>query len=184
MVKRQTVWLSTMMVLSLMLIGYYTMNNPSETTSAEGGTATTSVVAPTVTSSSGSTSTTPAASAGTTNPNDFFVSTQTQLDKNMSEQLDNLRSVVANANASPEQIGNAETSIKHIMDLRGEMANARDAVLGDGYKECVIVPDAGDRYTVYVESKAISPTDAVKIMNLVSQQLGVSMANIIVTAHA
>ena len=27
MVKRQTVWLSTMMVLSLMLIGYYTMNN-------------------------------------------------------------------------------------------------------------------------------------------------------------
>jgi stage III sporulation protein AH len=56
-VKRQTVWLSTMMVLSLMLIGYYTMNNDNGIgTSSSGSSDTTSVVSPT-TDNPGSTQT-------------------------------------------------------------------------------------------------------------------------------
>ncbi|MDP9728744.1 SpoIIIAH-like family protein [Alicyclobacillus tolerans] len=185
MVKRQTVWLSTMMVLSLMLIGYYTMNNPTETTNASSPSVTTTVGTPDSASSSTSPSLNASSSQSTSESSvDFFVATQTQVDKNMSETLDNLRSVIANSNASTEQIGSAEDQIKQLMDLKGQMANAVDAVEGAGYKECVVVPDANDKFTVYVSAKKLSADDAVQVMNLVAQQLGVPMTNIIVTPHA
>ncbi len=210
MVKRQTVWLSTMMVLSLMLIGYYTMSNQSATTSTDNGaggpTVTTSVNTP---GSTGlPTGTTPSTSQGHTgqavsggqsnqqqtasqttsqssNSNDWFIGQQTLLDQHMSEQISNLQAVIANNNASTDAIGQAEQSLQKLENLKGNLAEARDAIIGDGFKECVIVPTATNaQMQVYVKASALASSDVIKIMNIVSQQLDIPMVNVVVTTHA
>lgn len=213
MVKRQTVWLSTMMVLSLMLIGYYTMNNQAQTTSVDNGgsSISTSILdqgsgssisgdssdttSGSTTSTSGSTSNTTGGSTPTTkrtsasstsaSSNDWFVSQQTSLDQQFSEKIANLQAVISNPNASSSQITQAEDSIKQLTNLKGNLEQARDEVLGDGYKECVIVPDAtGTNMHVYVKATTFTNSDAVKVMTIVSQQMDIPMMNILVTQHS
>jgi stage III sporulation protein AH len=222
MVKRQTVWLSTMMVLSLMLIGYYTMSNQTSTTSGDAGasgpTVSTStaepgsVQSPSSTSAGGSstspsgtsqnqtagssgqtnkaqtsssTTTAPSATAAAASSDDWFVSQETHLDQQMSEQISNLQQVIANNNASTDTISKAEQSLQNLENLKGNIAEARDAIVGDGFKECVIVPTAANaQMHVYVKSDKLAASDVVKIMNIVSQQLEIPMTSVIVTSHA
>jgi stage III sporulation protein AH len=208
MVKRQTVWLSTMMVLSLMLIGYYTMSNQSQTTSSDGV-----ATGPSVSTSStepasraqgqdqsksgtsqgqsqksGSNqqpSTTQPSSTSATSSSDWFVSQETNLEQQMSEQISNLQQVIANNNASTDTISKAEQSLQNLENLKGNIAEARDAIVGDGFKECVIVPTAANaQMHVYVKSDKLAASDVVKIMNIVSQQLDIPMTSVIVTSHA
>jgi len=221
-VKRQTVWLSTMMVLSLMLIGYYTMNNPTSPTSAPGsnpsgtvvtgtdttpgsttsgaggvagsgtttsGSTTTPNASQTSSSSSGSSSAAGSATgmgttAGSTSADDFFVQTQTQVDSQMSKQLSSLQDVIANNNASSATISQAEQQLQVLTNTQGNMLEAKDAVIGDGYQDCVIVPTSGAKLLVYVKATKFGATDAVNVLNIVSQQMNVPMTNIIVKQHS
>lgn len=57
MVKRQTVWLSTMMVLSLMLIGYYTLGTPASPSTQDVNASGSTSVVPTNANSLGATKT-------------------------------------------------------------------------------------------------------------------------------
>ncbi len=204
MVKRQTVWLSTMMVLSLMLIGYYTMNNQATTTSSDNGSAgptvSTSVTPPPTNTASGTESAgigqgqSTSSDAGQQNTqaalqssssNDWFVGQQTLLEQQMSEQISNLQAVIANNNASTDAISQAEQSLQKVENLKGNLAEARDAIIGDGYKECVIVPTASNaQMQVYVKGTSLASSDVIKIMNIVSQQLDIPMVNVVVTTHA
>ncbi len=208
MVKRQTVWLSTMMVLSLMLIGYYTMSNQSTTTSTDGvstGPSVTTTTSTGQTNSTGSpssqaqgsktqggstqsskeTTKTQPSSAPAASSDDWFVSQQTQLDQQMSEQISNLQQVIANNNASTDTISKADSQLQNLENLKGNLAEARDAIVGDGFKECVIVPTASNsQMHVYVKSDKLAASDVVKIMNIVSQQLDIPMTSVIVTSHA
>ncbi|MCL6453195.1 MAG: SpoIIIAH-like family protein [Alicyclobacillus sp.] len=192
MVKRQTVWLSTMMVLSLMLIGYYTMNNEtSTTTSAANQTDVATSVAPTGTvNTSGSTgsgqaneaSTSTSTSGSSTSTTDWFVNMETNQEQQMSKEIDTQRAILANNNASSEQLSQAEQKLNQLTTEQGELANAREIVLGKGYQDCFILPNADNtKFTVYVKSSSkITPEEAVAIMNAVSQQLNTSAANIVV----
>ncbi|MCF8563590.1 SpoIIIAH-like family protein [Alicyclobacillus tolerans] len=211
MVKRQTVWLSTMMVLSLMLIGYYTMNNGVQTTTqtdnttqvttAPGSSASTASTA----NSTGSSASTPSSntassssSAANSTPNpaststagtsatDWFAQTQTQITQELSRQEDVYSQIIASNNSSAAQVSQAETQLKQLETLIGELGNARDAVLGEGYQQCVIVPNLkSNEATVYVKAASkLSPADAVKIMNVVSQNLNIPINNVVVDNHA
>jgi stage III sporulation protein AH len=201
MVKRQTVWLSTMMVLSLMLIGYYTMNNQTTPTSV--GTGTTAVPtgdtvvgsstspttvsgATTVAKNSSPASTTAGqtstAAMGTTpmSATDWYVNTESEIKQNFSQKLDELQAIIANTSSSQSQLTSATQALNQLQDLQGNLENATEAVLSDGYKECVIVPDnnTGSTFNVYVSTSKLASTDAVKIMNAVSTTMDVPMANI------
>ncbi|CAM3793766.1 SpoIIIAH-like family protein [Alicyclobacillus pomorum] len=203
MVKRQTVWLSTMMVLSLMLIGYYTMNNESSTTGSAGGTSDTSPTSVTTTttpdtSGDGSTKSTssqtktPATtssaqnnSGSPTNSTDWYVSTQTQLEQQITQKMDNYEKIITNDNATPDQISQAQQQLNRLTSLEGGIENAHDAIVGKGYKDCVIMPNSDyTQFTVYVKTDKLSADQAVQLMQLVSQQLNVSAVNIKVGAKA
>jgi stage III sporulation protein AH len=193
-VKRQTVWLSTMMVLSLMLIGYYTMNNGSDVTAgkSQGPSVSTSTSAPsgsTNSSSSGSVTTgapDSGSQASTGSSSDFFIQMQTQVEQQISQQEDQLMQVISNNNASSSDISKAETQLKQLTALDGGIKNATDMILGQGYTACAIVPTPGqlDHATVYVKSNKLTASDAVKIMNIVSQQLNIPISNVVVKMHA
>ncbi|GGI95956.1 stage III sporulation protein AH [Alicyclobacillus cellulosilyticus] len=215
MVKRQTVWLSTMMVLSLMLIGYYTMNNggqqaatsndngPMVSTAVEpapSGSQTGAAHAPQTSPAQGTgtkatqaaTATTPAnaksTSAQTTSgvPNesvsDWFINYQNQVEQNLSQKEDMYQSILTNNNASTEQIARAEQELQQLHNLEGGMADAMDAIKGEGYKNCVIVPNVdGNSVTVYVQApKGLTADQAVQIMNIVSRQMNVPINHVYV----
>lgn len=197
MVKRQTVWLSTMMVLSLMLIGYYTMNNGNEVTTGknQGTSVSTSTTSATGSggSESGSGTQSGSGSTGQTNTSstasessDFFIQMQTQVEQQISQQEDQLMQVISNNNASSSDISNAEAQLKVLTALDGGIKNATDMILAQGYTACAIVPTPGqlDHATVYVKASKLSASDAVKIMNIVSQQLNIPISNVVVKMHA
>lgn len=214
MVKRQTVWLSTMMVLSLMLIGYYTMNNGGQqaATSNDNGPMVSTAVEPAPSGSQtgaahapqspaegmgtkatqAATATTPAnaksTSAQTTSgvPNesvsDWFINYQNQVEQNLSQKEDMYQSILTNNNASTEQIARAEQELQQLHNLEGGMADAMDAIKGEGYKNCVIVPNVdGNSVTVYVQApKGLTADQAVQIMNIVSRQMNVPINHVYV----
>jgi stage III sporulation protein AH len=66
-----------------------------------------------------------------------------------------------------------------LQTLQGELQNARDQVIGKGYKDCVIMP-LGDysKVAVYVKADKLTPEQAVQIMHIVSEQLNISAANV------
>jgi stage III sporulation protein AH len=192
-----------MMVLSLMLIGYYTMNNESSTTGSAGGTSDTSPTSVTTTttpdtSGDGSTKSTssqtktPATtssaqnnSGSPTNSTDWYVSTQTQLEQQITQKMDNYEKIITNDNATPDQISQAQQQLNRLTSLEGGIENAHDAIVGKGYKDCVIMPNSDyTQFTVYVKTDKLSADQAVQLMQLVSQQLNVSAVNIKVGAKA
>lgn len=198
MVKRQTVWLSTMMVLSLMLIGYYTMNNQTSTasTSPSGATVSTSVSnlsdsssgstshSKTTNTSSQSNSSTPTQTTNAT-ASDWFTTQRTTVDQQMSQQIDRLKAEMANSSSSSDQIAQASKELGTLESLDAGLGNAAQAIESDGFKNAVIVPDAKQtNFKVYVEANSLQKSDVVKIMNIVSQQLDVSMLNVSVNQHA
>lgn len=190
MVKRQTVWLSTMMVLSLMLIGYYTMNNqasPASTTPSS-PTSTTQPTTPTTSSSTGgSLNSTSHASSGTssTSAGDWFTQQQTLVNNTISQKISGYESIIANNNASQEQVAQASKAVGEEQALWNNLQQATQAILAEGYKSAVITPDKNQQnFEVYVQSSHLQNADAVKIMNIVSQQLDISMLNISVKAHS
>lgn len=202
MVKRQTVWLSTMMVLSLMLIGYYTMNNESSLTTSSQTNSTSIATTSGQPGNSSSTGQATGNQAGTTGNSaqsqstgsstgtpttttDWFVNMQTQLDTQMTQQIDTETQIISNNNASATQLSQAEDKLRQLQTLQGELANAKEMILAQGYKDCVIVPSSdGGKVIVYVKASKISNSSAVALMNIVSQELNMSASNVVVQIKA
>lgn len=197
MVKRQTVWLSTMMVLSLMLIGYYTMNNESSlTTSSQTGNSSVTTVTgtPGTSNSTDKQSSTNQTSGGTSASNstqgtsgtpttttDWFVNMQTNLDTQMTKQIDAEEQVLSNNNASADQLSQAEDKLRQLQNEQGALQNAKEMILAKGYKDCVIVPSSeGSQVVVYVKASQMTNSQAVAVMNIVSQELNTSASNVVV----
>jgi stage III sporulation protein AH len=204
MVKRQTVWLSTMMVLSLMLIGYYTMNNDSTTTSTDTGSPSVSTSTQTPGSSDGTNPTlgnggtgqtdgsssassskdTSTGGSSTQTSADWYVSTQTQLDQDMAKKMDTQEQIITSNNASSDQLKAAETQYSQLQDLEGGIKSAQAMIVGKGYQDCLIEPSNSGKTIVYVKVAKLTNMQAVEIMNIVSLQLNVSAADVVVNPKA
>ncbi|QQE76975.1 SpoIIIAH-like family protein [Alicyclobacillus sp. SO9] len=169
MVKRQTVWLSTMMVLSLMLIGYYTINNGGTGTSGTGNSVTTSVGTPgpnttgtanststnassqssanatkTSTGSKSSTSSQSQTKSGSsqtsTSSSDWFVKSRTQVSQELAKSQDVYEQIMVSNKSTNAQVAQAQKDLEQLQAIKGGIENARDAILGDGFSDVVIFP--------------------------------------------
>lgn len=175
MVKRQTVWLSTMMVLSLMLIGYYTMNNGNSGTSNNGGPLVASTNTPPV---QGSTGVTPTL-AGQTSASDAVLNAQTQVKDELAKRSEMALKIIDNGNSTSDQIQNATQDLTQVNALTAGIDNAETAVESQGYAQCAVVPTANDNgATVYVVGKTLTALKAAEILDVVSQNTGIPPENI------
>lgn len=189
MVKRQTVWLSTMMVLSLMLIGYYTMNNG---TPGSTGTASVTTTNTTAADQGGSSQAspnqgaTPTLSQGqqTTSASDLLVQKQTQVLKQLSQREATAMKVIDNSSSSSDSIQSAEQEVQQTSALQAGIQNAQSAVESLGYTQCAVVPTpSGNGATVYVQAKSLTPMKAAEVLDVVSQNTGISADNIHVSTQ-
>ncbi|PWI58789.1 SpoIIIAH-like family protein [Sulfoacidibacillus thermotolerans] len=192
MVKRQTVWLSTMMVLSLMLIGYYTLGTPpTSSTQAVHGHGSTSVIS-TATNPAGSTksSTKTAITGGsttksttTTAVSDWFA--QTSLDQMQAESklIQTLQNEISDPHVSQAAASAAYQQLTTIQTQQAE-ANKIHDLLTSEYPDSLVIFNPQGGVHVWVEANSLSPTEAVKVISLVAQTLGIQSNQVVVSAHA
>ncbi|MCL6625742.1 SpoIIIAH-like family protein [Alicyclobacillus shizuokensis] len=193
MVKRQTVWLSTMMVLSLMLIGYYTMNGSQNqsgtnqedtiTTTAGDNEKDTGKDTGKSDSNHSSSDNTDGGQTAATGSEDWFISQQTQVQQNLAKLEDTYKNIITNAKSPDSQVAQAQDAIQVLENVRGGIENAHDAIVNDGFKDCVIYPvfdKHGDltKVNVYVKTDKLSADEAVKVMNIVHQQLNLDLMDV------
>lgn len=201
MVKRQTVWLSAMMVFSLMLIGYYTLGTPpaknTATTGAgtqgatvvEGGSGQTSTV-PASTSGSGSakavTTTAHNAATGTaqTQPSDWFLQYSMNQASAQGKLIHTLEAAISDPRASSTEVSQAYRELTTLQTQQENANRVHDLLLGAGYPDSLVVFEPHNQVHVYVEASSLTPLQAVKAINLVAQTLGVQSNLVTVSSHS
>ncbi len=199
MVKRQTVWLSTMMVLSLMLIGYYTLGTPPAQTGKSAGT--TSSGTPTVVTGSSptgnatgttvtktKTTTTPASTTvnntASASPSDWFV--QSALDQQNHQQrlMQTYESTMSDPRASNQVVSAAYQELTALQTQQVNATRVHDELVGQGYPDSLVIFNPNNDVHIYVQASQLSKMAAVEVINLVSQTLGVQSNMVTVTPHA
>jgi stage III sporulation protein AH len=183
-VKRQTVWLSTMMVLSLMVIGYVTLGTPPQT-HAPG---TTPVTRTTVVGGAGGGGTTPPAShTGAVKANatasDWFTQMSLDESKKQSHLVQTLEQTLANPRASNSIVAQAFAELSGIQTQQIQASKVHDELVAQGYPDSIVIFNPKGRVHVYVEASFLTPKAAVLAINLVSQALGVQSNLITISPH-
>lgn len=198
MAKRQSIWLSTMMVLALMVIGYYTVNNenkPLPAATDRAGTGETGAVPPLppgedasegAKSSSGSDAPADPAAAG--KGSDFFAEMALKEKQRESGAVERLQQVIADPKSSAEDVARANRQLQQITDMQGKAEQVVEMLKGAGFSQAVILPSGPgevnyDRVSVYVQASSLSPQQAVTVMGIVHNQMGVPASNITVYWH-
>lgn len=190
MVKRQTVWLSTMMVLSLMLIGYYTLGTPGAPGSQTGAPTVQTTVTGRGPTSIGNKTTNPATSAVTASasaqkqPSDWFVQMQLQDSNQQSKLIQTLQGTLSDPRASNAVVSSAYQELTQLQTQQANAQRIHDLLLGMNYPDSLVFFNPQGRVQVYVEASALSAAEAVRVINLVSQTLGVQSNLITVSNHA
>lgn len=123
-------------------------------------------------------------SANPTKGADWFTNYQTQIEQNIAKKEGSAEKVIGNSSSSTQQINQAQQQLRQYMDLDGALMQARQAVVGEGYQNCVIVPNTSGNTQVYVQAKKLTAADAVKVMNIVSQQMNIPINSVVVHKHA
>ncbi|PWK11504.1 SpoIIIAH-like family protein [Tumebacillus permanentifrigoris] len=178
MAKRQTIWLSTMMVLSLMLIGFYTVNNnvkevstdpvqqAADPTSAEKGKA-------------------DAAKGGdktVMEPSDYFISHHLEESQKSSAEAERLQTVIANDKTPADQVEKAKKDLESLTANQDKIDNAIDKIMAEGYPDAIVeVKD--DKVNVTVQSHDLDKKKVVKLMGIVAKEMGVSSSKVVVSKH-
>lgn len=192
MVKRQTVWLSTMMVLSLMLIGYYTLGTPptAKKQNAAGVTTNTTVIGAgsSVPASGALTNSQPIAKkaqagAGSSQPSDWFVQASLDQSQQQSKVIQTLQNELSDPRISQATASQAYTQLSTIQTQQESASRVHDLLVGEGYPDSLVLFSPQNQVHVYVEANSISPDSAVKVINLVSQTLGIPSNQVVVTPH-
>lgn len=178
MVKRQTVWLSTMMVLSLMLIGYYTLGTPSQPGTNGVRVTTGTGVSPSSVPTTAQTSNSSVSTSG----NDWFVNQSMQQQKDESALISTLQSTMADSRISNSQATKAYQELTALQTQHLEANKVHDLLVGE-YPDSLVVFNPKGSVQVYVEASTLTPDAAVRVINLVSQTLGVASNQVSVTPH-
>lgn len=189
MVKRQTVWLSTMMVLSLMLIGYYTLGTPPQGNTK---TAATGVTTGIVGQAPGNTTAVPASTnagqgmTGATGNNqgaDWYALMSMDQQKHESALITTLQNIMASSRASSAEVNHAYQELTAIQTQTAEANRVHDLLLGQ-YPDSLTIFNPSGSVQVYVQATSLTPEAAVQVINLVSQTLGIPSNQVTVAPHA
>jgi stage III sporulation protein AH len=170
MAKRQTIWLSTMMVLSLMLIGFYTVNNNVQEVSTDPAKVATNneangeVPSTTVMESS-----------------DYFVSYHLQAGEDFSKKVEELNKKIA-AGKSADEVEKAKKELETMNNNAEKIDNLIELITAEGYQDAIVEMKDG-KVNIVVQEKQLDKKKVVKIMNLAAKELQVSSSKITVAAH-
>lgn len=198
MVKRQTVWLSTMMILSLMIIGYYTINDtiqpvPTQSVLTNPVTKTNEVAVQHKDQNTGAATQKsdpqkPAAQKSDpqktmAEPSDYFLNAQLKREQAYSQKVADLQATMASAGKSNADIAKANAELKTMQDFKATQEEVEAKVEALGYPAALVEKDNNGYVTVTVQAKTLSAQEAAKINSTVQQEMKVAAINIIIASH-
>lgn len=190
MPKKQTIWLISLLGLMAVLSAYYMLTEPVHVTeltqvqeSPTTGTA----------ESDGSEEDAPGKATDGETPlidletapvnfensalNDFFYEYRLQRNIRREEQIERLLNIVSDTSASNEAIADANRQLKELYALEDKQYATEEMIKLEGYEDAVVIPGE-EKVHVVVKAETMTPEQALKIMNIVSQQMGVSAAQV------
>jgi stage III sporulation protein AH len=196
MANRQTVWLSTMMILSLMLIGYYTVGQNIQPVPTTAKDTVTQTEKPDTDKEGSAKKNTDNTNAGkkdesaakdnqeqTNAPSDFFASAELQQKKLLSEQIAELQDKIANNKTSSDEAAKAQKQMEELQTLSDKQDAIVEQIKAEGFPDAIVSKEDTGIYKVTVQAQDLNPNQVVKIMSIVKSQLNVPTSNVIVSYH-
>lgn len=187
MLKKQTVWLLTMLSLMIVLSVYY-MSSPSEgelafvndETNTEGEITTGNISEETgeeassndEVSSEDTPSTSDEAEISSTSTDDLFTTIRMELEETRSGRLEQLENIVASSAASTEEKTQAYDEMQALDSISSKELILEETIKADNGYTDVLVRTKDDNIIVTVKADELSETEANGIMQMVHDEFG------------
>lgn len=173
MLKKQTVWLLTMLSLLIVLSVYYIMT-PKDNDLAfvnEGENSTDEVVE--TDSSSVETEGTEVTDITNLDRDELFTTIRMELNDDRNMEKSRLESIVSSSTASMEEKDNALQSIDAIETVEVTEKILEESIIAEGGFEDVLVRNSSeDKVHVHVRADELTPDEALSIMQMVRDEFG------------
>lgn len=195
MANRQTVWLSTMMILSLMLIGYYTVGQniqPIPTAKdavSKDDTAKAPEPAQTTVDNKKQDG---ADTKGTadkqdqatgTEASDYFIAYHLKEKNRIAEEIANLQNKITNVKTPSDEVAKAQKQVEELQALTEKQEMIVQQIQAEGYPDAIVTKGDADTYKVVVQAQDLKNEEVVKIMSIIKNQLNVLPADVVVSYH-
>ncbi|GAB7386826.1 stage III sporulation ratchet engulfment protein SpoIIIAH [Bacillaceae bacterium] len=195
--KKQTVWLLTMLTVMVVLSAYYLLQGPTEQVpvaeqdneaqpASEPGEIvidTKELSSPPQGEEQGEPKGREAAqqTQPTANDSDFFIEYQMRRDALVEQQIEQYQNIIA-SDAAADVVAEATKKLQEIQSLHDASLNLEQLIKAQGYKEAVVIAKE-DRVDVIVQADNLSKKEAVNIISLVTKTVNVPGKNVTVMVH-
>ncbi|WP_047151485.1 SpoIIIAH-like family protein [Aneurinibacillus tyrosinisolvens] len=184
--KKQTVWLLSMLAILVVLSAYYLFQGPSQQVPVAtgntndagktqgdlvGGNKDISV------STKEAAPETPAAAPS----DDYFISYKMDRDARQEQEMDRFMEVMSNSDAKSETIAEARKKYDELAALKDNQTQVEELVKSAGSYKNVVVIAKDDMVRVIVQANSLKKEKAVEIISLVKQHMKVPGNNIVVS---
>jgi len=206
--RKQTVWLLTMLAVMVVLSGYYLVKGPEEQMPAVTGepqqeeplygveveskeSDTPAPDAAPVEGQNGATGTPAADNAEATNQpvavndtlSEVFQGYKMKREALIQQQKDEQLAIMGNSEASPQAIAEAKAKFDELSNLETATLNLEEMLKASGYKDAVVYVQ-NDKVNVIVQKDKLTANEVVNIIAQVKQQLNVPGKNVTVQFKA
>lgn len=195
-VRKQTVWLLTMLAVMVVLSGYYLVNGPDEQTPAWGEsseqdplagveveTRQTDQPAPDAAPVKGTPDSDPPSAEGVGGAegdsplfanavNETFQSIKLNREAMMEKQKDEQMEIMVNPDASPQAMVEARARYEELSALQNNILTLEEMLKADGYKDAVVFAQR-DSVKVVVQAEKLDRKQVIDIIALTKQHLNV-----------
>ncbi|OQM45271.1 stage III sporulation protein AH [Anoxybacillus sp. UARK-01] len=180
MLKKQTVWLLTMLSLVVVLSVYYVtapkdMNDSVAFTDEQNQTNQTEKTASTKERANVAVDEAEAkdekVTSSATSDDDVFTALRLQIEDERSRQRDQLNTIVTSSNTTPEQKNDAYEKMQQLQTIANKEATLETLIKSKGGYEDVLVRADGDTVRVMVKAKQSSTKAANEIIQLVKSEM-------------
>lgn len=161
LMKKQTIWLLTMLSLMAVLSVYYLMNPDSADRKA----------AQNLTDVNGQAITTDADLKAAIKSGDQMAEYKLQRAENQKKLADSYVSTITAKASTTKEISEANNKLEALNTLASNEKHLEDVIRSKGFTDAVVMSDNED-VNVYVEAKSLTPKQAADIMKMTHEYLG------------
>ncbi|WP_400163904.1 SpoIIIAH-like family protein [Brevibacillus sp. TJ4] len=202
MLKRQTVWLLTMLAVMVVLSGYYLARGPQEQVPVSGEQQAvnkqdpiagvvveskqvdqppeaTPVEAPDTENTEAPVPTGGLPMPVADTPSEVFQGYKMKREAQIQQQKDEQLAIMSNPDSSPQAVAEAKAKHEELSTLDNATLTVEEMLKASGYQDAVVFMQ-DDKVTVIVQKDQLSASEAVEIIAHVKQQLNVPATNVTV----
>ncbi|MBN6186019.1 SpoIIIAH-like family protein [Aneurinibacillus sp. BA2021] len=186
--KKQTIWLLSMLAVLVVLSAYYLVQGPAEQVPvATGDMSDTAAPKELLPDDKGVSVETkqlaqqPEGMPVTTPTDDYFIGYKMQRDAQQEQEMGRFMEVMTNSDAKPTAIAEAKKKYEELAALKDNQTQVEELVKSLGNYKDVVVIAKDDVVRVVVQADTLKPDKVVEIIGLVKQHMKVPGNNIVVS---